>query len=128
MGPLREEDARIRCEAEEEFCEEMRALKERGKLITHRSSAASAKGEKTAEYVSTPDQAAPESSPTWGVFICPGFSCYSMAHTDAQEWGAYEGFRRGEFLHLVDRISREGAEVTDTYHIYEIEIEAPFCT
>lgn len=41
--------------------------------------------------------------------------CYGMAHTDAQEWGAYDGSRRGELLHLaIDRISREGAEVTCT--------------
>ena len=44
---LREEDARIRCEVEEEFREQIRALKEQ----VQSSSAASQKAEKTAEYV-----------------------------------------------------------------------------
>jgi len=69
---LREEDARIRREVEEEFREEIRGLKER----VQSSSAASEKAEKTAEHLagelarlrrlmrSTPDQPAPESSPT----------------------------------------------------------------
>jgi len=46
---LREEDARIRGEVEEEFHQEIRALKER----VQSSSAASEKAEKTAEYAST---------------------------------------------------------------------------
>lgn len=46
---LREEDARIRRDVEEEFREEIRALKEQ----VRSSSAASEKTEKTAEYVST---------------------------------------------------------------------------
>jgi hypothetical protein len=46
---LREEDARIRREVDEEFREEIRGLKER----VQSSSAASEKAEKTAEYAST---------------------------------------------------------------------------
>jgi len=49
VGQLREEDARIRREVEEEFREEMRALKDR----VQSSSAGSEKAEKTAEYAST---------------------------------------------------------------------------
>ncbi|KAF8498557.1 hypothetical protein F5888DRAFT_1689992 [Russula emetica] len=72
VDQLREEDARIRREVEEEFREEIRALKER----VQSSSGASEKSEKTAEHLagelarlrrlmrSTPDQPAPESSPT----------------------------------------------------------------
>jgi hypothetical protein len=44
---LREEDARMRREVEEEFREQIRALRER----VQSSSAASEKAEKTAEYV-----------------------------------------------------------------------------
>lgn len=49
VGLLREEDARIRREVEDEFREEIRALKER----VQSSSAASEKAEKTAECVSS---------------------------------------------------------------------------
>ncbi|KAH9995490.1 hypothetical protein BJV77DRAFT_1066218 [Russula vinacea] len=72
VGLLREEDARIRREVEDEFREEIRALKER----VQSSSAASEKAEKTAEHLagelarlrrlmrSTDQQPAPEGSPT----------------------------------------------------------------
>lgn len=49
VGQLREEDARMRREVEEEFREEIRTLKER----VQSSSAASEKAEKTSEYAST---------------------------------------------------------------------------
>ncbi|KAI0285758.1 hypothetical protein BGY98DRAFT_239665 [Russula aff. rugulosa BPL654] len=69
---IREEDTRIRREVEEEFREEIRTLKEQ----VQSSSAVSERTEKTAEHLagelarlrrlmrSTPDQPAPESSPT----------------------------------------------------------------
>ncbi|KAF8475186.1 hypothetical protein DFH94DRAFT_115536 [Russula ochroleuca] len=72
VGQLREEDVRIRREVEDEFREEIRALKER----VQSSSAASEKAEKTAEHLagelarlrrlmrSADQQPAPESSPT----------------------------------------------------------------
>ena len=61
---LREQDARIRCEVEEEFREEIRVLKER----VQSSSAASEKTDKTAEYAST--SVSPITAPSSLLLLC----------------------------------------------------------